>query len=121
MVAHTFNKNLDANYPASMSKNTIQKTLKELLGFKGVVVCDDLSMGAISQNYGLAEAAVKMAEAGCDLIIISNNVGLYDESLPQKAINAILQAINAGKIATSSIEASYNKIIALKKDFEIIK
>ena len=121
MVAHTFNKNLDANYPASMSKNTIQGTLKDLLNFKGVVVCDDLSMGAISQNYGLTEAAVKMAGAGCDLIIISNNVTTYDESLPQKVVEAIYSAVKNGSLSTSSIEASYDKIINLKKDFDIIK
>ncbi|MDD5738470.1 MAG: glycoside hydrolase family 3 N-terminal domain-containing protein [Candidatus Pacebacteria bacterium] len=121
MVAHTFNKNLDENYPATMSVNTIQKTLKDLVGFNGVVVCDDLSMGAISQNYGLAEAAVKMVEAGCDLLIISNNVSSYDETLPYQVQNAILQATNNGEIATSSIEASYNKIIKLKNDFKVIK
>ncbi len=121
MVAHTFNKNLDATYPATLSKNTIQKTLKDLVGFKGTVICDDLSMGAISQNYGSTEVAVKMVEAGCDLIIISNNVGSYDESLPQKVVEAILKATKDGIIATTSIEMSYNKIINLKKEFGIIK
>ena len=121
MVAHTFNKNLDAEYPASLSKNTIQKTLKDLVGFNGVVVCDDLSMGAISKNYGLTEAVVKMVEAGCDLIIISNNVSSYDETLPYKVQSAILQAVKNGTIATSSIETSYNKIINLKKSFNITK
>jgi len=121
MVAHTFNKNLDEKYPASLSQNTIQKTLKELLNFQGVVVCDDLSMGAISQNYGLKEAAVKMVQAGCDLIIISNNVGIYDETLPYQVSNAILQSASLGEIPTSSIEASYNKIMDLKKEFGIIE
>ena len=121
MVAHTFNKNLDPLYPATLSSNTIQRTLKDLVGFNEVVVCDDLSMGAISQNYGLTEAAVKMVIAGCDLIIISNNVSSYDETLPYKVSSAILQAVQTGVIATTSIETSYNKIIKLKKDFEIIK
>ncbi|MEK7104383.1 MAG: glycoside hydrolase family 3 N-terminal domain-containing protein, partial [Patescibacteria group bacterium] len=89
--------------------------------FKGMVVCDDLSMGAISKNYGLKEAAVKMVQAGCDLIIISNNVSSYDEKLPYQISEAILQAVSKGEIATSSIEASYNKIIKLKKDFGIMK
>jgi len=119
MVAHTINKNLDQQYPATLSKNTIQKTLKELLKFQGVVVCDDLSMGAISKNYGLEEAAVKMVEAGCDLIIISNNVTSYDEALPLKVVEAIFQAVQTSEISTSSIEASYQKILKLKSDFAI--
>ena len=121
MVAHTFNKNLDEKYPASMSSNTIQKTLKDLVGFKGVVVCDDLSMGAISQNYGLEEASVKMVQAGCDIIIISNNIKSYDETLPQKVFDAIFKSAKSQQIATSSIETSYQKILQLKKDFYIMK
>ncbi len=121
MVAHTFNKNLDEKYPASMSSNTIQKTLKDLVGFKGVVVCDDLSMGAISQNYGLEEASVKMVQAGCDIIIISNNVKTYDETLPQKVFDAIFKAVKSQQIATSSVETSYQKILQLKEDFYIMK
>ncbi len=92
-----------------------------MLGFGGVVVCDDLSMGAISQVYGVKEAAIKMAQAGCDLLIISNNVKTYDETIPYQARNAIFEAVKSGEIATSSIETSYNKIIKLKKDFGIIK
>ncbi|MDD5433133.1 MAG: glycoside hydrolase family 3 N-terminal domain-containing protein [Candidatus Pacebacteria bacterium] len=121
MVGHLFNRNLDQNYPATLSYNIIQKTLKELLHFQGVVVCDDLSMGAITQNFGPSQAVIKMAEAGCNLIIISNNVNSYDEALPYQASEAIFQAVKSGEIATSSIEESYNKIIKLKKDFAIIK
>jgi beta-glucosidase-like glycosyl hydrolase len=68
-----------------------------------------------------SQAVVKMVQAGCDLIIISNNVTSYDETLPYQVNEAILQAISRGEIATSSIEASYNKIIKLKKDFGIMK
>ncbi len=121
MVGHLINKNVDQNYPATLSKNFIQKTLKEILGFKGVVVCDDLSMGAISQNYGAKEAAAKMVEAGCDLLIISNNVKTYDETTPYQTSDAIFEAVKAGKISTSSIENSYEKILKLKNNFGIIK
>lgn len=120
MVGHLINKNVDQNFPATLSVNFIQKTLKEMLGFKGVVVCDDLSMGAISQNYGAKEAAAKMVGAGCDLLIISNNVKTYDETIPYQARDAIFEAVKSGKISTSSIKSSYEKILKLKKDFEII-
>lgn len=121
MVGHLINKNIDQNYPATLSANFIQKILKEILGFQGVVVCDDLSMAAISQNYGAKEAAVKMVQAGCDLLIISNNVKEYNEELPNQARDAILQAVEAGEIPESSINNSFDKIMKLKKDFAIIK
>lgn len=121
MVGHLINKNVDQNYPATLSVNFIQKILKEMLGFQGVVVCDDLSMSAISQNYGVQESAVKMVQAGCDLLIISNNVANYNETLPYQARDAILQAVENGKISTSSIDNSFDKIMKLKKDFAVLK
>jgi len=121
MVGHLINKNIDQEFPATLSANFIQKTLKETLGFEGVVVCDDLSMAAISQNYGTKEAAVKMIQAGCDLIIISNNVQTYNENIPYQARDAILEAIKKGEISEISVNESFNKIIKLKKDFGIIQ
>jgi len=50
MVAHVFNKNLDAKYPASLSFKTITKMLRWKLGYHGVVITDDLQMGAISKK-----------------------------------------------------------------------
>ncbi len=121
MAGHLINRNVDQEYPATLSVNFIQKILKEMLGFGGVVICDDLSMGAISQNYGTKEAAVKMTQAGCDLLIISNNVKNYDETFPYQISNAIFEAVKSGEVATSSIETSFDKIMKLKKDFGIIK
>ncbi|MDD5750606.1 MAG: glycoside hydrolase family 3 protein [Candidatus Pacebacteria bacterium] len=121
MVGHLVNKNIDSEFPATLSKIFINKILKQDLGFDGVVVCDDLQMGAITQNYGLEEAAVRMVAAGCDLLIISNNVGVYDETAPYKARDAILRAVESGGISKDSIEASFIKIENLKKKFGIIE
>lgn len=117
MVGHLINKNIDPQFPATLSEIFIQQNLKNDLGFQGLVVCDDLQMAAISQNYSLEEAAVKMVSAGCDLLIISNNVATYDETAPYRARDAILQAVKSGIIAESDIDASFTKIQKFKKQF----
>jgi len=79
---------------------------------KDTMICDVLST---------EKEIIEMVQAGCGLIIISNNASSYDEFLPQRVIDTILKAVSAGTIAASSIEASYNKVIKLKKDFGIIE
>src|SRR5262245_18799766 len=58
MPAHVFNRTIDPWYPASLSRYTVNRLLRAKLGFKGVVVSDDLLMRAITQRYGVDEAAV---------------------------------------------------------------
>ena len=58
MTAHVFNRGLDPWNPATLSRFTIKRYLRGRLGYNGLVVSDDLLMGAIGQRYGLEEAAV---------------------------------------------------------------
>jgi beta-N-acetylhexosaminidase len=68
MTAHVFNRRLDRSHPATLSRSTIAGLLRGELGWTGVVVSDDLRMGAIEQHYGLDEAAVLALNAGVDLL-----------------------------------------------------
>ena len=63
MVAHILMTQLDPDRPASLSPEVVTSLLREELGFDGVVFTDDLTMGAITQNYGLGEAAVLAVSA----------------------------------------------------------
>ena len=53
MSAHVYNKNLDYRYPATLSYNVNTKLLRKELGYKGVLITDDLQMYAISKHYDL--------------------------------------------------------------------
>ncbi len=64
MTAHVFNRHLDTRYPATLSSKTIRRLLRQALRFDGVVVSDDLRMGAIEKHYGLGEAVVMAAAGG---------------------------------------------------------
>lgn len=119
MTAHIVNQNIDKEYPATLSKTFIQGLLRNTLKFKGVVISDDMQMGAITDQYGKESAAIKAINAGCDMLIISNNIKVYDEEVPAKTIDAIYQAVKSGEVDEKRIYESYNRIQALKKTYNI--
>ncbi len=114
MVAHVINKNFDGYLPASLSKNIITGILRQELGFDGVIISDDLHMGAIRNNYSLQDTVINAINAGTDILIFSNNFGVSDLELPRKIIDIVKQAISEGKITTEQIERSFERILKLK-------
>lgn len=116
MTAHVFNKKLDADYPATLSKATIGGILREKLGFDGVVVSDDMQMGAIADHYGLETAIEKAILAGVDILVFGNNLN-YDPEITQKALEIIQTAVRSGKISEERIRQSFDRIQWLKSRF----
>ena len=120
MVSHAFDKKLDPNYPASLSKKIIQGMLKEDLGFQGVVICDDPSMRAISDHYSMEKTFELMLNGGVDLFCLGNNL-IYDPDYITKSISVICKLINSGKITKDRINKSIDKINSLKNLYGILK
>ena len=114
MVAHLFNARLDATYPASLSAETIDGGLRRDLGFEGVVISDDMQMGAITQNYGFDEAVVRAVQAGNDILVLGNNLDSFDPDLGRRAFDLLRKAVEAGDISGDGIVATYDRIQALK-------
>jgi beta-N-acetylhexosaminidase len=99
--------------PASLSPEWIDGVLRRDLGFTGVVISDDLEMGAIRKIYDLHDTVVRAVNAGVDVLLFSNTAapspGLADE------VRAILVAEGESDAAfRGRIEASYARIVALK-------
>jgi beta-N-acetylhexosaminidase len=115
MTAHVTNTNVDPTYPATLSKAHL-KPLRD--AFSGLVVTDALDMGAIKENFGLKKVLEKAINAGCDLLLFSNNPAAaskvenfsIDPHLPEKIINIVIKLINKGKISSQRIEESYQRI-----------
>lgn len=114
MTAHVFNTRLDPEYPATLSQRVISGILREQLGYGGVVLCDDMQMGAIREHYGFETAVERAILAGVDIITIANNT-VYEEGSAGRAFAVIKQAVQDGKITEERIDESYRRIQALKR------
>jgi beta-N-acetylhexosaminidase len=117
MVAHAAYPKLDLQetvqngtlLPSSLSRNIVNGLLRSELGFDGLVLTDDLEMGAILKNYGIGEACKLAIGAGEDMLCICAGVdSIYD------GYNAVLDAVNAGEISIERIDESLQRIAAIK-------
>lgn len=114
MVSHILLKNVDSENPATMSKIIISNILRESMGFKGVVITDDMTMGAITQNYDIGEAAVKSIKAGVDIVLVCHG---YDNEI--KVITSIEESISNGTISEDRINESVYRILYLKDKYNL--
>jgi beta-N-acetylhexosaminidase len=119
MTAHIMNRQVDSDYPATLSPNFLQKILRDNLDFKGVIISDDMQMGAITKNYSFSEAVIRAVNAGCNILAISNNGKSYDYYTVYKAFKVNINALKSVKIPINKIHDSYTKILYLKKKFKI--
>ncbi|MEE4310588.1 MAG: glycoside hydrolase family 3 N-terminal domain-containing protein, partial [candidate division KSB1 bacterium] len=116
MPGHLYNADLDPVYPASLSESIITDLLRDSLGFEGVVISDAMFMRAITNNYSFEEAIVLAVNAGTDVLLYTSNE-YNGRSLVAEVIRIIRQHIDTGVIAQARIEASYQRIMALKEKF----
>lgn len=120
MTAHIVNRNLDtAARPATLSPPIISGLLRQELGFAGVVVSDDMQMGAIVAEYGPEEAAIAAVQAGVDIILLANQQGDYDLQRVYRVRDALLQAVADGVLAEERIYQSAERILSLKERYGI--
>lgn len=114
MVAHILYPKLDPDRPASLSKVIIGQQLRSGMGFTGVVITDDLTMGAITKNYSLGSAAVDTVLAGSDILLVA-----HEYSNEQAARNALLAAVKSGKLSEARIDESVTRILSLKAKYQL--
>lgn len=113
MTAHTFNIKLDPVYPATLSKSTIDGILRKQLGYNGVVVSDDLYMGAIIHHYSYETAIEKAINAGVDMLVVANDKH-YNADIAPRSIELIKAMVESGKISRERIDEACGRIMALK-------
>ena len=112
MVAHILLSQVDPDYPASLSHRVVTGLLREEMGFDGVVCTDDLTMGAVSNTYGMGEAAVLAVEAGCDLLLVCHGA----DNLTA-ARDALLEAADSGRLSPERLDESVKRILSLKVEY----
>jgi beta-N-acetylhexosaminidase len=114
MTAHIFNAHLDPDYPATLSESTITGILRKKLGWDGVVITDDMGMGAITQYYGFETAIELAVTAGADILAYANNSSVFDPTIPARAVGVVKRLVENGVITESRIDQSYRRIMRLK-------
>ena len=111
LVSHTVVTCLDAELPASLSP-AVMEYIRNNMGFEGVVMTDDLDMDAITERYGTGEAAVMAVLAGNDLLCSTRYQQQYD---------AVLDAVENGRITLDHIRESVARILIWKYELGLLQ
>ena len=120
MTAHIVNRNLSEDgLPGTLSPAVISGLLRKELRFDGIIVSDDIQMGAIVEEHGLEEAAVRTIQAGVDMVLLANQVRDYDLQHVYRVRDAIVKAVEDNSIPKHRIHESAGRIMILKRRFGI--
>ena len=95
--------------PASLSPVILKQLLRNQLGYQGIVITDDLDMGAVSEGYKPEEIGIIAVQAGTDILLSCHN-----PEVQQRIYRSTLQAVKDGKIAQTDIDASVRRIVYCK-------
>jgi beta-N-acetylhexosaminidase len=114
MTGHVFNRHLDPRYPATLSLATIRGVLRRDLRFAGVVVSDDLRMGAIEKHWGLADATVMALRAEVDVLLIADDRLPDGRSAAQVALEALGTALAKRQLEAKPLAAAIQRVDALR-------
>lgn len=114
MISSIILESIDNEYPATMSKKVTTDILRDRLGFDGVIATDDMTMGAIVDNYNLADAVIMSINAGSDLVLVCHG---YDDII--NSILAVKDAVNSKIISEEKIDESVYRILKLKDKYNV--
>ena len=115
MVTHVIVPALDQNLPATLSPAVVQGTLRDQLGYQGVVMTDSLYMQGIALHYTLPQAAVLAVAAGDDLL-----EGATDAASMRAMADALRAALTDGRISPSRLDDAVRHILTLKARYGLL-
>ncbi len=96
-----------SDIPSTMSPIILQDKLRGELGYQNIIITDGMEMGAITQQYSSAEAAIGSIQAGVDIVLGPKNL--------VEAFDAVIDAVNKGVISEERINQSVRRILKLKQ------
>ena len=109
MVSHAMYPQIDAAHPSSLSKAIITDWLRKDMGYNGVVVTDDMDMGALAKHYTFSDMAVQSILAGSDILLVCHE---YEHM--QEAYNGLMKAVKDGRISKERLDESVKRILLMK-------
>lgn len=114
MTAHIMYPELDLGKPATMSRKILTGILRHDLGFRGLIITDDLEMGAITKNYALEEAALEAVLAGADILLVC-----HSSKHQEQVLSRLIAAVQNGELTVERIGESVARIIRLKQKYSM--
>lgn len=114
MIAHILFPNIDKEYPSTMSKDIITYLLRKEMGFEGVIISDDLTMGAIIENYTLEGATLKFLQSGGDIALICHGTDDF-----KSIFEYIKIKVKNEEIPIEDIDNKVYRILKLKKKYNL--
>ncbi|MFY9613423.1 MAG: beta-N-acetylhexosaminidase [Tissierellaceae bacterium] len=109
MMAHILLPSLDKDYPATLSKKIVHDLLRDEMGYEGVIVSDDMTMGAIVNNFTLEDACIDFLKAGGDILLVC-----HGEDNPRIVFDKIIEAVEIGELSMEEIDEKVYRILELK-------
>lgn len=109
MVSHAMYPQIDPDHPSSLSKAIITDWLRKDMGYNGVVVTDDMDMGALAKHYTFGDMAVQSILAGSDILLVCHE---YEHM--QEAYNGLMKAVKDGRISKDRLDESVKRILLMK-------
>ena len=109
MVSHAMYPQIDPDHPASLSKAIITDWLRKDIGYNGVVVTDDMDMGALANHYTFGDMAVQSILAGSDILLVCHE---YEHM--QEVYNGLMKAVKDGRISKERLDESVKRILLMK-------
>jgi len=122
MTVHILFPKIDPDVPATLSQPILNNILREELGFKGVVVSDDLDMKAISDMFIQAGTVARSLNAGCDLFIVSRNINSSSIERTYRIAEDFADSLSNGSLDESVVEAArerIEKLLALTPQYTV--
>lgn len=109
LISHLTYTDLDNEKPASLSKKIITDLLRKELGFSGIIITDDMEMGAIANHNDFRTVGVKAVKAGVDIVMVCHE---YEHETD--VYLGLLDAVNKGEISLDRIDESVKRIVRAK-------
>lgn len=109
LVSHLKYPVLDEEYPASLSSKIMIDLLRNELGYKGIIITDDMEMGAVANHNDFRSIGVNAVKAGADIVLVCHE---YEHQ--KEVYLGLLDAVNSGEISQERIDESVKRIIKVK-------
>jgi beta-N-acetylhexosaminidase len=110
MTAHILLPEVDKDWPASLSETLLETILRKEMGFGGLILADDLGMGAVAKRWSAADAAVRTFQAGSDLALLC-----HDWNMAKSTFQAVASSLENREFDRGKWNASRERIARIRK------